>query len=127
MPVFELEKESKPIIRGETEPVVAGAGVPKKSNFDQIQAWQQEIDGYYETLTTLEQQEAENVMMVLSSLGARAAEIRSQVNRNDSRRAQAFRIKEIDPFISALEFQFKVWSRFVSIKEFDMKLSRGQL
>jgi hypothetical protein len=127
MPVFELEKDKKKIIRGETEPVVAGAGGPKNSNWDQIQAWQQEIDAYYTVLTTLDEQGAENVMMFLSSLGARAAEIRSQVNRNDSRRAQAFRIKEVDPFISALEFQFKVWSRFVSIKEFDMRLSRGQL
>jgi hypothetical protein len=93
----------------------------------QIEAWQAELDGYYKTIGVFDQEDPEDVMMYLSAFAARAAEIRSQLNRNDSRRAQAFRIKEIDPFISALEFQFKIWSRYVSIKEFDAKLQRGQV
>lgn len=123
MPTFELEDGRQTRAKAPGNAV----DITRLAATDQILSWQAEIDGYYSTITQFGNEDPEEVMMYLSAFAARAAEIRSQLNRNESRRSQAFRIKEIDPFISALEFQFKVWSRFVSIKEFDARLQKGQV
>lgn len=85
-----------------------------------------ELDAYYRSMKEFNDIEATEVLQALSSFSARASEIRSQLQRVDSKRSYALRTKHIDPFIEECDRQFKIHSRIQSIRETDYKLARGQ-
>lgn len=85
-----------------------------------------EMGSYYQTMKQFNDMEPTDVLQALSSFSARASEIRSMLQRVDSKRSYALRTKHIDPFIEECDRQFKVHSRIQSIRETDYKLARGQ-
>lgn len=95
----------------------------EKSHTDNIL---DEIDSYYRRMKEFNDLEPTEVLQLLSSFSARASEIRSVLQRVDSKRSYAVRTKHIDPFIEECDRQFKVHSRIQSIRETDFKLARGQ-
>lgn len=90
-----------------------------------IHSCQQEFDSYYVAMRQFSDLDVTEIFMAIAAFSARACEIRSNLGRNESRRAAAFRTREIDPFLEACEFQFKVWSRLQSVRQMEVDLSRG--
>lgn len=90
-----------------------------------IFGFQQEFDSYYAAMRHFSDRDVTEIFMAVAAFSARACEIRSNLIRNESRRAAAFRTREIDPFLEACEFQFKVWSRLQSVRQMEVDLSRG--
>ncbi len=86
-----------------------------------------ELDQYFRAMQRFSDLEPDQIMMILSSYSARVGELRLQLVRRDTRRANALRCKEIDPFLEETDRQFKVWSRIVAIKEMEYRLSGGQI
>lgn len=86
-----------------------------------------ELDAYFRSMQRFGDLEPDQILMVLSSYSARIGELRLQLIRRDTRRSNALRCKEIDPFIEECDRQFKIWSRIVAIREMDFRLSGGQV
>jgi hypothetical protein len=89
---------------------------------DSIESWQQEILEYYSVIRDFHQMEPDQVFSSLSALSARASEMRTMLVRNETRRAAAFRTREIDPFLEECDRQFKLHSRIQAIREFDLRM-----
>lgn len=92
-----------------------------------LSSWQQEFDGYWAEIQKFHSLDPAEIFLRLSALNARASEIRSLITRTDNRRLNAFRTREVEPFLEALEFQFKCHSRLVTFREQELRLSGGQL
>lgn len=86
---------------------------------------QSEVDSWYAEMRAFEGMDPSDIFMRLAAFSARASEIRTQVQRTDNRRLTAFRTKELDPFLQACEFQFKVWSRVHAVRDMEFRLSGG--
>lgn len=95
----------------------------EKSQVDNILS---ELDTYYRRMKEFNDLDPIEVLQSLSSFSARASEVRSVLQRVDSKRSFALRTKHIDPFIEECDRQFKVHSRIQTIRETDYKLARGQ-
>lgn len=93
---------------------------------DVIENWQHELDEYYKVMNHLNVIEPSDVLQKLSSWSARASEMRGQLMRVDSRKSNAFRTREVDPFLTECDRQFKIHSRLQSLREFDWKMAGGQ-
>jgi hypothetical protein len=88
--------------------------------------FEDEIDGYYDIMVEFKEMDSGEILEALSAFTARASQIRANLIRQDNRTIQAFRTKQLDPFIEECERQFKVWSRFISVRQFEWESSRGQ-
>ncbi len=101
------------------------------SNFDlsneELAALRAEVDEYFSLMKRFHEMEPDEIFMKLSSITARAAEIRIALVRRESRRCTALRTKEIDPLIEQVDRQFRMWSRILAVKEIDVRLSGGQV
>lgn len=67
----------------------------------------------------------DEVMMEISAIAARLAEIRSDLIDAKKTRADDLRTKHLDPLRADLEFQFKIASRRLATMEFDLGMTRG--
>lgn len=86
-----------------------------------------ELDGYYKEMRDFDTIDPGEIFKKLAAMSARASFIRSKiVRRNQGPDVSNFRTKEIDPFISEVDRQFKVWSRYLSVVQIDWDMSRGQ-
>ena len=65
------------------------------------------------------------ILGAIAAMAAYAAELRGKVVRSESMRLKAFRTRELDPFLDQCEFQFKVWSRYQSVRTLEWDISRG--
>ena len=92
---------------------------------DAITVYRQELDGYYTQMREFNGWLSYEVLQALSAMSARASELRGHLMRNDSRRATGFRTKELDPFLDAVEFQFKVHSRLIAVQQAEWEMSKG--
>jgi len=90
-----------------------------------VAAWRREIDNFYVAMKQFPSNDGETILMSLSAFSARANEIRLALVRTETRQYTAFRTKEIDPFIEEVDRQFKVWSRFQSVRQMEWEVSRG--
>lgn len=90
-----------------------------------IAAWRSELDNYYETMRKFEGMEITDVFMSLAAFSARASEIRSLLVRDQGRSANGFRTQEIDPFLTEVDRQFKLWSRIQAVTEMELRLAGG--
>lgn len=88
-----------------------------------VKARRQELDTYYRDLLDLASMEPGMAMQKLSAIHARLVGIRADLVRMDDRSAQTLRTQEIDPLINAVMDQFKILSRFVSIREQEWKVA----
>lgn len=99
--------------------------LPRSGSVHEV--WRSELDSFYAQMRKFESMHVQDVFMCLSAFSARAAEIRTQLCRDDSRKALSFRTKEVEPFLNDCEFQFKVHSRNQSVREMEFKLSGGAI
>jgi hypothetical protein len=88
--------------------------------------WSVELERYLDEMSMFQSMEPDLILRKLSSFTARASLMRHHVVRVPSKTADAFRNREIDPFISECDRQFKIWSRMVSILNLDWDMSKGQ-
>lgn len=109
-----------PLLALEEDQVLASKIAPRPA--DIILGWQQELDEYFTEMKELHGYEPDQVFMRLAGWSARASEIRSQLVRAEGRRAQAFRTREIEPFLDEIDRQFRLHSRVQSVREWDLKL-----
>lgn len=94
-----------------------------RGDYDQIRA---ELDAYYVRMKQYPELEPDQVMLDLSGLGARLTEIRAQLVRDNSQRANALRTKEVDPLLGQIDLQFKLHSRIATIRQFEWDIAKGQ-
>ena len=90
-----------------------------------VKEWRNELDTFYERMQIFQSLGVDEIFMTLAGFSARMSGVRSQIVRNESRMMNAFRTKEIDPFIEECDRQFRVWSRFVSMQKFEYDVTRG--
>lgn len=88
-------------------------------------ASQAELDGYYALMREFSGADMTEILMGLAAFSARASEIRTVLVREENRRAQSFRTKELDPFLEEVDRQFKVWSRLQAVRDMEFRASGG--
>lgn len=92
-----------------------------------IQAWREELDGYYKEMSQFRYEQPDEIFMKLSGWTSRASYLRGLVFRSENRPLTAFRTKELDPFIAECDRQFKMWSRVFSVQTIDWQNQKGQI
>jgi len=86
-----------------------------------------EIDEYYVAMRGFRENDPADNLVFISGFTARASQIRSNIVRvTEDRYIQNFRTKELDPFLTECDRQFKVWSRLISAFQLEWETSRGQ-
>lgn len=123
MPQYRLQEPAS-----ERETITISAVTPGKadnSEAGKITRYRAELDQYFAALREFKDYDISEILRSLAAFSARASEIRSNIFRVDTRRLQAFRTRELDPFIEELDRQFKVWSRFQAVREMEFKMSGG--
>ena len=90
-----------------------------------LEGWRKEILTYLEEMCSFASMDTLDILKLLSSYSARASFIRNRVVRSGSKSAETFRLKELDPFLTEVDRQFKVWSRIASIMANEWEISRG--
>ena len=84
-----------------------------------------ELDHMRADVCRFPEEDPADVLMRISGLVGRLAEVRVQLLRSGSQRATMLRTKEVDPLREDLELQFKLHSRRVALMEWELKLSGG--
>lgn len=101
----------------------------RSTKLERLSGWineiQDELDDYFREMKEFSGAEPDQVFLKLAAWSARASEIRSALVRQENRRAQAFRTREIDPFLDELDRQFRIHSRVVTIRQQDWEMTRG--
>lgn len=90
-----------------------------------LSSLREEIDGYVTTLESFATSDPADVLAQIASIHARLVGIRIGLHRSSSQRANAFRTKEVDPLMEAVEFQFKISSRIIALAEQEWKIAGG--
>jgi hypothetical protein len=98
-----------------------------RSEADVVEAIRAELATYLHDMSAFTGSEPDLVLQRLSAISARATEIRIHLSRSDSRLASKIRVSEIEPLIEECDRQFRIFSRLFSMREFDLKLSGGQI
>lgn len=110
-----------------TETISVPQTPAKKNQPSAVEKLRQELDTYLEQMQQFPTMMPDEIFRLLSGWTARATELRIQLNRSDNGRSNAFRTKEIDPFLEECERQFKFHSRIQASQEMEMRLvPRGQ-
>lgn len=86
---------------------------------------QAELASYYTVMKRWSDGDLGDAFQKLSAFSARASELRGVLNNINGRDAQAFRTRQIEPFLEECDRQFKVLSRIQSIRQFDWDQSKG--
>ncbi len=107
----------------QSEPVVSGPSVTEREWLGELR---KEVNSYLKVLSEFASSDPREVMGDISSIHARLVFMRIELFREGSQRAATLRTKEVDPLIEAIEFQFKVQSRIISMMDLDWKLAGGQ-
>lgn len=103
-----------------------GVYIMNRQGFEaQRDAWREELDSYYATMRSFSEGELAQILSQLSAMSARASEIRGQLSRGDSRQANAFVSREVEPFLAEVDRQFKIWSRYQAVLSFEWEMERG--
>lgn len=121
MPEYTLEDEGEQL-----SPRQAAVARAQVSENQVLAGFQREVDEWYATMKTFAGMDPPEVLLNLSSWHARALEMRSNIMRSGSNRANGFRTKELDPFLEGCEFQFRVHSRLLTIRQHEWDLAKGQ-
>jgi hypothetical protein len=121
MASYKLKTESEPVVStiptaSRPQPVVAKGEI--------MRGWLKEIDGYFEVMQKFSLMESDEIFTCLSSWTARVSHMRSMINRSESKLEQSFRTKQVDPFLSECDRQFKIWSRVFSVQSMDWDMQR---
>jgi hypothetical protein len=90
---------------------------------DALDTWRSEITDYLVEMASFRQMDLVEVLQRLSAYSARASWIRGVVIRYSARQAEFFRTKELDPFLTEVDRQFKVWSRVAAIRQSEWEMN----
>lgn len=101
--------------------------VPQRENWQEtLEGWRTELDRFYEGLNSFSViDEPGEIMRKLSAMSARASEMRTQIVRLENKSLSGFRTREVDPFLTECDRQFKIWSRVLSVMQVEVDLTRG--
>lgn len=84
-----------------------------------------ELDAMRATVCTYPDLDPADVLLSISGLAGRLAEVRVQLLRAGTQRCTALRTREVDPLREDLDLQFKLHSRRISMMEFELKMTGG--
>jgi hypothetical protein len=84
-----------------------------------------ELDDMRAQVRGFPDQDPSDVLMVISGVAGRLAEIRAWLYRDNSQRCTQIRTREVDPLREDLELQFKLFSRRIALMEWELKLAGG--
>jgi hypothetical protein len=95
-------------------------------NSDEVlKEWRPELIGYLKEMFSFhEAEDARDVLKLLSAYSARASLMRNLAIRSSINEIVRFRIDEIDPFLTEVERQFKIYSRLIAANQFEFDLTR---
>jgi hypothetical protein len=66
-----------------------------------------------------------DVLMAISGISGRLAQIRADLYRDNSQRCSQLRIREVDPLRDDLELQYRLHSRRIALMEWELRLQGG--
>lgn len=87
--------------------------------------YQAELSEFYAKVADFHRQDSAAVLRTISGIAGRCTEIRADLHRSGSARANKFRTSEVDPLLDALDLQFKIHSRLISVNQLDWDMSKG--
>lgn len=87
--------------------------------------YQVELSEFYTKVSDFHRQDSASVLRIISGIAGRCTEIRADLHRNGSARANKFRTSEVDPLLDALDLQFKIHSRLIAVNQMDWDMSKG--
>lgn len=90
-----------------------------------IGTYMPELDGMRATVAEFPNMDPADVLMALSGISGRLAEMRAQLQRSNTQRCTSLRTREVDPLREELDLQFRIHSRRIALMEWEMKLSGG--
>lgn len=105
----------------ELQPVGAAGGTDGAL----IGVYTPELDQMRATVIEFPNMDPADVLMALSGISGRLAEMRAQLMRADSKRCTALRTREVDPLRDELDLQFRIHSRRIALMEWEMRLQGG--
>jgi hypothetical protein len=84
-----------------------------------------ELDGMRAQVRAFPDQDPSDVLMTISGIAGRLAEIRAWLYRDNSQRCTQIRTREVDPLRDDLDLQFRLFSRRIAFLEWELKMSTG--
>lgn len=90
--------------------------------YTQVEA---ELDDMRKQVRSFPDQDPADVLMAISGIAGRLAEIRAWLYRDNSQRCTQIRTREVDPLRDDLDLQFKLHSRRIALMEWELRLSGG--
>lgn len=119
---FELQPGPNDQINGKPRPAPVMAN---PSNDDFINGYRDELAEMRGEVSRFAGEDPADILEALSGMAGRVAEIRANLFRSATQRAQTLRVQEVDPFRDDLELQFKIWSRRIALMEWELRMSGG--
>lgn len=98
---------------------------PRPTSRDSIDAWRDELDGYYKRMQCFPDLDPSEIFQELAAFSGRASEIRAYCVRIGTRAATSFRTQEIDYLLTEVDRQFRSWSRVVTVRGQEISLAGG--
>lgn len=102
--------------------MVAQPPRPANALYSTVEA---ELDDMRAQVRRFPDEDPADVLMAISGLSGRLAEIRAWLYRDNSQRCTQIRTREVDPLREDLELQFKIFSRRIAVMEWELKLAGG--
>lgn len=94
-----------------------------QTNLNILSSWREELNSYWDEMLTFEKVDnLEWILRRLSAYAARAGFMYSKTVRSANKQVSDFRTKEIDKFLSAVELQFKIYSRVESVRKSEWEM-----
>jgi DNA repair ATPase RecN len=87
----------------------------------------QEVDHAYRSMREYYLMQPDEIMQSCSMHSARLSELRTRIRRIEDlqRQWEPVRIKELEPVLSDLQYQYTIASRLHSVREFDWRMETG--
>lgn len=90
-----------------------------------VEPFMHELDDMRARVVGFVDEDPADVLAAISGISGRLAEMRAQLQRSNSQRASALRVREVDPLREELDLQFRVWSRRIAVMEWELRLAGG--
>lgn len=90
-----------------------------------LHTYMPELEQMRATIMAFRGMDPADVLTEISGISGRLAEIRANLQRNNSQRCTALRTREVDPLREELDLQFRVWSRKIALLEWELRMSGG--
>jgi CRISPR/Cas system-associated endonuclease Cas3-HD len=97
----------------------------RQSMADDVSGWRKELDSNYLRMADFGSLDSREIFVMLAAFTSRASYLRSRIYRTENRVLNAFRTRELDPFIEECDRQFKIWSRVVSVDQSEWDKVKG--